>query len=183
MFSKYSQTSALDSSLGRMSNMRQTSPFNIYEQQIMRQYQQPQPQQSNPYEDFKNIIGSCDESVKNGIFSDPQYQEINNHCERLIQTYMYNQMVPMVLQDPAGYDAFAKLVNTAKQLKQTYEAQAKNQVDELQKQLLLTQQELAAMKQEKGGVEIAPNDNESTSTTKSNRTGNRKSVQGDTSKS
>ena len=88
-------------------------------QQYQNQYQQPQQQAlSDPYNDFKNLLNSCSDIVREKILNDNRFQQEYATCEEVLKQVLYAKVIPEVLSDQNGRIMFEKLFATAKNVKE-----------------------------------------------------------------
>ena len=114
-------------------------------------YQQAgQPTQSSPYEDYKKVMESCTDSVRGKMAADERFQSVHAECENLIKQYLYEQVIPQILQTQPGLTAFERLYATAKQVREDCIRQEVQQAQEIERLLSddLVQERLKEIRQE-----------------------------------
>lgn len=132
--------------------------FTVEQLQQYQQYQQPQQSLSDPYNDFKNLLNSCSDVVREKILIDQRFQQEYATCEELLKQVLYAKVIPEVLADQNGRIMFEKLFATAKTVKEEL-IQKDIQKEKMLEQLMSDEVVLRRLQEIQNGNQSA-NDNQ-----------------------
>lgn len=100
------------------------------------------PNESNPYNDYVNVLNSCSDVTKEKIITDGRFSAAYAQCEGYLKEYLYAQVIPQVLETQPGRIAFEQLYLISKNLKDEFSQKDRQK----EKQLELLMQDEVVLK-------------------------------------
>lgn len=89
--------------------------------------------QSDPYQEFQMIMGSCPPNIRYKIMNNEEYVRCDQECELLIKQAVEEMIIPQILNTPQGRVTFEKFLGVAKKLKEKYSQEEVETAEQLQK--------------------------------------------------